>query len=273
VQRIRKKSAARYSRSSHEKPAISGVIPIKRQAEIEAIRKAGRVVAGVLAMFEEIIRAGMRTKELDKMAEEFIYDNGAKPAFKGYRGFPANICVSVNSEVVHGIPGEYEIRDGDLVSVDVGAIVDDFYGDGAATYYVGEPAQEVKRFIETTRRALDEGISRMVSGNRVGDISNAVQRVVEGGGYSVVRDLVGHGIGRNMHEEPQIPNYGVAGTGPLIQDGMVFAIEPMVNMGRHGIRTLDDGWTVVATDGGLSCHFEHTVAAAPDGPQILTLPG
>ncbi|MFH1538437.1 MAG: type I methionyl aminopeptidase [bacterium] len=248
------------------------MIPVKTPGEIESIRKAGRIVGQTLKMLGGNMRAGITTKELDEMAEEFIRSRGAQPAFKGYRGYPASICVSLNEQVVHGIPGGREIREGDLVSVDCGAILDGFYGDSAFSWFVGEPPEETARLMETTKRALEAGIDRMRPGNTVGDISSAVQRVVEEEGFSVVRDLVGHGIGRQMHEEPQVPNYGREGGGPLIKAGMVFAIEPMVNTGKHFVKTLDDGWTVVAADGKPSCHFEHTVAATDDGPDVLTLP-
>ncbi|MEW5947335.1 MAG: type I methionyl aminopeptidase [bacterium] len=245
---------------------------MKSQREIELMRRAGRIVAQTLELIRESLRPGLKTKKLDALAEDFIRSRGADPAFKGYRGYPASICVSVNEQVVHGIPGDYALRNGDLVSVDVGVSVEGYNGDGAATFCIGEPAPEISRFMDTARRALDEGVRMMADGNRVGDISHAVQRTVEEGGYSVVRDLVGHGIGAKMHEEPQVPNYGAPGTGPLIRNGMTFAIEPMINFGKHGVRTLADGWTVVSEDGTLSCHFEHTVAATSGGPRILTLP-
>lgn len=265
--RSRKKSLP-----SCERGKVASMIPVKTPDEIECIRKAGGIVGQALKLLGENMRAGITTKELDEMAEEFIRSRGAKPAFKGYRGYPASLCVSVNEQVVHGIPGSRELREGDLVSIDCGATVDGFNGDSAYSWYIGEPPEETGRLMEATKRALKAGVDRMRPGNTVGDISSAVQRVVEDEGFSVVRDLVGHGVGRKMHEEPQVPNYGREGTGATIKEGMVFAIEPMVNMGGHLVKTLDDNWTVVAADGKPSCHFEHTVAATAGEPDILTLP-
>jgi methionyl aminopeptidase len=200
-----------------------------------------------------------------------IADAGARPAFKGYHGFPATICASRNSVVVHGIPGSERLADGDIISVDVGAILDGFYGDAAWTWPVGDVADETLRLLDVTRASLEAGIAKCVPGMRLHDISSAVQRVAESAGFSVVREYVGHGIGRAMHEEPQVPNYGAAGSGPTLQTGMVLAIEPMVNAGGPGVAQRDDGWTVVTLDGRPSAHFEHTVAITQDGPEVLTV--
>lgn len=236
------------------------------------MREAGRVTARALRLVGESVRAGVTTLELDRIAEEVIRGAGALPAFKGYHGFPATICASINGEVVHGIPSANRVlADGDILSVDVGAIVDGYYGDSAMTFPVGEVSDEAKRLLDATRRSLEAGISKARPGMRLYDISNAVQTVAEGAGFSVVREYVGHGIGRSMHEEPQIPNYGPAGKGPTLQEGMVLAIEPMINAGTADVRSLDDGWTVVTVDGACSAHFEHTVAIGPDGPIILTM--
>jgi methionyl aminopeptidase len=246
------------------------VIVRKSPAEIATMREAGRVTARALAAVGAAVAVGVTTGELDAIAESVIRAAGAVPAFKGYHGFPATICASRNSVVVHGIPGKERLVRGDIISVDVGAVVDGYYGDSASTFPVGEVNREVARLLEVTRRSLDAGIARCVPGMRLYDISSAVQRVAEGGGFSVVREYVGHGIGRAMHEEPQIPNYGTAGRGPTLQEGMVLAIEPMVNMGGPGVVQADDGWTVSTADGSPSAHFEHTVAITADGPVILT---
>lgn len=269
--RLRRKSL-RYCEANELRGRVASVIPLKTKEEIEIMRRAGRIVSRTLDLIAERLEAGMTTRELDVMAEKFIRSEGAAPAFKGYRGYPATLCVSINEQVVHGIPDERRVREGDLVSVDCGAALDGFFGDSARSFYVGgEPPEETARLMEATRDALAAGVERMRPGSRLSDISNAVQRVVEERGFAAVRDLVGHGIGRRMHEEPQVPNYGRAGEGPEIKEGMVFAIEPMVNTVRWQVRTLDDGWTVVAADGRPSCHFEHTVAATAEGPDILTL--
>ena len=235
------------------------------------MRRAGRMLAGVLNQLETLIVPGAVTEELDRFAEELIRRQNARPAFKGYRGYPATLCISINEQVVHGIPGKRALKTGDLVGIDVGLIHDGYYSDMARSYYVGgQPPENVLRLMDATRNSLAKGIENMREGNKLGDVSSAVQREAEDNGFSVVRALVGHGIGRSMHEEPQIPNYGHAGTGPAIKNGMVFAIEPMVNQGKHQVKFLDDGWTVVTTDGTLSCHFENTVAATAAGPEILT---
>jgi methionyl aminopeptidase len=249
---------------------MSDSIPVKTAEDLEAMRRSGRILAEAIGRVGREMKPGMTTAEVDRLAETTIRDAGAVPAFKGYRGYPASVCISVNEEVVHGIPGPRVLREGDLVGIDLGAILDGWYSDAAETFYLGEPPEAVRRFMETSRKALRMGIEQMRPGNRLGDVSAAVQREVESAGYGVVRALVGHGIGRGMHEEPQVPNYGHAGTGPLIREGMVFAIEPMVNMGTFSVRTLKDGWTVVTADGSLSAHYEHTVAATAAGPDIIT---
>ncbi len=234
------------------------------------MREAGKITARALHMVGEAVRPGVTTAELDAIAEEVIRSAGAVPAFKGYHGFPATICSSVNDQVVHGIPGQTRLAEGDILSVDVGAIVDGYYGDSARTFPVGEIGRTARSLMDATRAALDAGIAQCVVGRKLYDISHAVQAVAEGAGFSVVREYVGHGIGRSMHEDPQLPNFGPAGQGPALAAGMVFAIEPMVNAGGAGVRALDDGWTVVTEDGTLSAHFEHTVAVTDDGPLVLT---
>lgn len=246
------------------------MIILKSPAEIETMAAAGRIVALAIQRLKEAIRPGVTTRELDRIAEDLIVNAGAAPAFKGYRGFPASICTSVNHQVVHGIPGPYTLKIGDIVSIDIGTIYNGYYGDAAFTCGVGEITVEARRLIEVTRQSLYEGIKLAMEGNRLSDISHAVQNVVEGSGYSVVRDYVGHGIGQNMHEDPQIPNFGMPGKGPRLKEGMVLAIEPMVNIGGYHVRTLKDNWTVVTADSSLSAHFEHTIAITEDGPRILT---
>ena len=235
------------------------------------MRRAGRVVARVLDLAGEVIKPGMSTSELEQLIDSSIRDQGAIPAFKNYQGFPASACISINDEVVHGIPGDRLIEEGDIVSVDVGSIIDGFYGDSARTYAVGEISPEKSRLMKSTLESLITGIDKARKGNRLGEISAAVQKVAEGQGYGVVRQLVGHGIGRKMHEEPQVPNFGSPGDGPVLKTGMVLAIEPMINMGTYDVKTLPDGWTVVTADGQPSAHFEHMVAILDDGPDVLTL--
>jgi methionyl aminopeptidase len=236
------------------------------------MREAGRVTALALAAVGEAVAPGVTTGELDAVAEGVIRSHDAVPAFKGYHGFPATICASPNSTIVHGIPGRLRLAEGDIFSVDVGAIVDGFYGDSAATFAVGRVSDEAQRLLDATRASLEAGIRACHAGNRLGDIGAAVQGVAEGEGFSVVREYVGHGIGREMHEEPSVPNYGTRGRGVELAVGMVLAIEPMVNAGSAGTCALDDGWTVVTEDGSLSAHFEHTVAITEHGPVVLTLP-
>ena len=234
------------------------------------MREAGRVIAATIDLLVRSVVPGVKTKELDAIASREIRRLGAKPSFKGYRGFPASICVSVNQEIVHGIPGDRVLQDGSIVSMDVGAIVGGYHADSAVTAAVGGVAPEAERLIEVTRLSMELGIKQAKAGNRVGDISAAVERFAEAQGYGVVREYVGHGIGRALHEEPSVPNFGEPGKGPLLRPGMVIAIEPMLNMGGWQTRALEDGWTVVTADGTLSAHFEHTVAITEDGPQVLT---
>lgn len=248
------------------------MIIIKSDEEIECLREAGRVVARCLAELGRAIRPGVSTGDLDEIAEAFIRREGAIPTFKGYRGFPASICTSVNDEVVHGIPGDRVLAEGDIISVDVGATLHGFIGDAAYTWPVGRVSDEVGHLLRATREALEVGIAQGQAGNRLSDISHAIQRHVESNGFSVVRDYVGHGIGHDMHEEPQIPNFGAPGHGPLLAAGMVFALEPMVNAGRYEVYTAPDNWTVRTVDGSLSAHFEHTLAITRAGPEVLTLP-
>ena len=247
------------------------MVILKSPQEIEKIRKACRVVANVLEGVRTKVRAGITTKELDEFAEQLIRDAGAKPAFKGYRGYPSTLCTSVNEQVVHGIPSKgVVLRPGDIISIDVGAVVDGFYGDAAITVPVGPITNEAERLIKVTEESLLKGIAEAIPGNRLYDISAAVQSHVEAHGFSVVREFVGHGIGRSLHEDPQIPNFGERGGGPKIKAGMVLAIEPMVNAGGCVTRVKEDGWTAITADGSLSAHFEHTIAVMEDGPLILT---
>lgn len=247
------------------------MIILKSRQEIEKIHQACLVVADVLDAISAMIRPGMDTQSLDEFAEKRIVSRGAQPAFKGYRGYPKTLCTSLNHQVVHGIPSKDVIlKEGDILSVDVGAIVEGFYGDAARTFPVGGVAPDTRRLITVTEEALNRGIAEARPGNRLYDISAAVQDHAEAHGYSIVREFVGHGIGRNMHEDPQIPNFGSRGQGPKIKPGMVFAIEPMINKGGSGTLVLQDGWTAVTSDGSLSAHFEHTVAVTAEGPWILT---
>ncbi|ACX52598.1 methionine aminopeptidase, type I [Ammonifex degensii KC4] len=244
----------------------------KSERELQYMREAGRIVALTLQELEKAIRPGVTTKELDSLAEEFIRRQGAKPAFKGLYGFPASICTSINEEVVHGIPGPRRLREGDIISIDVGTEVEGYHGDGAWTFPVGEISEEAARLLEVTREALYRGIEKAVAGNRLSDISYAIQTYVESHGFSVVRDFVGHGIGRRMHEEPQVPNFGPPGRGPRLEEGMTLAIEPMVNAGTCEVEVLPDNWTVVTKDRRLSAHFEHTIAVRKTRAEILTRP-
>jgi methionyl aminopeptidase len=247
------------------------MIERKSTSEIETMARAGRVVADTLAVLGESIRPGITTQDLDEIAEEHIRAQGGVPTFKGYRGFPASICTSPNSMVVHGIPGSYRIEEGDLLSVDVGVTLDGFVADSAYTFPVGEVPESAQRLLDAGQAALDAGIDRARTGNRLSDISAAVQRATEEAGFSVVRELVGHGVGRSMHEEPQIPNFGEPGRGPVLQPGMTLAIEPMITAGDAGVYTGDDRWSIYTRDDSLAAHFEHTVAVTEDGPRILTL--
>lgn len=247
------------------------VIIIKSYREIEQLKRSNAIVAEVFQELKKTIAPGITTKELDQIAEKIILSRKAIPAFKGYRGFPATLCVSINEEVVHGIPSQRKLKAGDIVSLDVGAILDGYYGDAAITLAVGEVDQEAKRLLEVTEKALSIGIKETKAGNRLFDISYAIQEWVERHHFSVVRDFVGHGIGKNLHEEPQIPNFGSPHQGPRLEKGMVFALEPMVNEGTHEVRVLSDGWTVVTVDGKRSAHFEHTLVITDGGAEILSI--
>ena len=235
------------------------------------MRKAGEIVGKTLDLLKASVEPGMTTRDLDKIAFKEITRNGATPTFKGYRGFPATICASVNEEIVHGIPGKRRLQEGDIVKVDVGATIEGFIGDAAVTIAVGEVPEALLALMEGTRLGLEAGIKAAVPGARVGDIGAAVQHYGESRGYSVVREFVGHGVGRFLHEDPQVPNYGIAGRGALLKPGMCIAIEPMFNIGDWKTRILDDQWTVVTADGELSSHFEHSIAITDQGPEILTI--
>ena len=242
----------------------------KSADEIDTMARAGRVVAETLALMGETIRPGISTRELDDLAEELIRSRGGVPTFKGYRGFPASICASPNDMVVHGIPGGYRVREGDLLTVDVGVTLEGFVADSAYTFAVGEVGEEAERLLAVCQAALAAGIAEARDGNHVGDISAAVQRVTEEAGFSVIKSLVGHGVGRSMHEEPQVPNYGRPGRGPKLATGMTIAIEPMITAGGEEVAVADDDWSISTVDGSLSAHFEHTVAVTENGPRILT---
>jgi methionyl aminopeptidase len=249
------------------------MIVCKSAAELEKMHRAGLVVWDVLTALRKMVAPGVTTMDLEKFAARRCEEHSARPAFKGYRGFPCVLCTSVNEEVVHGIPSEKrKLRDGDVLSVDFGVELDGYFGDSALTIPVGKVAPEVAKLLRVTRESLDRAIDKMRPGNRLSDVSHAVQSWVESNGFSVVREFVGHGIGTKMHEEPQLPHYGPPGRGPRLQEGMVLAIEPMVNAGGPGVKVLDDDWTAVTTDGSWSAHFEHTVAVTSNGPWILTRP-
>lgn len=247
------------------------MIYIKSRQEIETMRKAGKIVAETHELLKEAIKPGITTKELDQIAEAYIIKRGATPAFKGYGGFPASICTSINHEVVHGIPGVKRLESGDIISIDIGALYDGYYGDAAKTHGVGEISQQAQRLIEVTKQSFYEGLKYAFEENRLSDISHAIQAYVEKEGFSVVRNYVGHGIGTKMHEEPQVPNYGPSGKGPRLKAGMVLAIEPMINIGTYEVKVLSDGWTVVTLDGKYSAHYEHTIAITQEEPEILTI--
>jgi methionyl aminopeptidase len=247
------------------------MIYYKTNEEIELMRQSNLLVSKTLAHIAEILKVGKNGKEIDKEAEMFIRDNGGKPGFKGYRGFPSTLCMSINDAVVHGIPSDRAFSEIDVVSIDCGVILNDFYGDAAFTFAFKNISPEVKRLLKVTRESLYKGISAAVIGNRVGDISYSIQHYCEKiHGYSIVRELVGHGVGRNLHEDPEVPNFGQKGKGPLLKEGIVLAIEPMVNMGARGVKQLNDGWTILTKDGRPSAHFEHSVAIRKDGPDILS---
>jgi methionyl aminopeptidase len=248
------------------------MIIIRSPREVEQIRKANVVVAEVLERLKTLVVPGVTTDELDGISEEIILSKGAVPAFKGYRGYPKTLCVSINEEVVHGIPNKRKLKEGDIVSIDVGTNLHGYFGDAAITLPVGEVHPEAKRLLEVTEKALSIGIGMAKVGNRLFDISHAVQAWVESNGFSVVRDFVGHGIGKSLHEDPQIPNFGSPNQGPRLEKGMIFALEPMVNEGTYEVRVLDDGWTVVTADGKPSAHFEHTIAITDGDAMILSVP-
>ncbi|MEJ7824225.1 MAG: type I methionyl aminopeptidase [Solirubrobacteraceae bacterium] len=242
----------------------------KSPEEIDRMAAAGDILVRTLALVEAKIRPGITTAELDAAAERFIRSQGATPAFKGYRGFPGSLCISPNSMVVHGIPGSYKLRKGDILSVDCGVVLDGWVADAARTFAVGSISVVARKLLDTTRASLFDAAEQCRPGNRLGDVSNAVQRRVEGDGLSVVRSLVGHGIGRDMHEDPQIPNYGPPGKGVRLEEGMVLAVEPMVTAGSHDVRLADDHWSIYSQDGSLAAHFEFTIAITADGPRVLT---
>ncbi len=247
------------------------MIIIKSDIEIGYMREAGRLVGETLARLEEVIKPGITTAELDKIAEEFITRHNAKPSFKGYHGFPGSICASVNNEVVHGIPGKRVLQEGDIISIDCGAILNGYQGDAARTVPVGKISKEAENLIQVTKESFFKGIEYAKVDNRLTDLSAAIQNYVESFGFSVVRDFVGHGIGKDMHEDPEVPNFGRPGRGPKLKHGMVLAIEPMVNIGRYNVKVEANDWTVVTEDGSLSAHYENTVAILNNGPEILTL--
>ena len=246
------------------------MIVCKSAAEIERMRVANMLVADVLAELAAMVAPGVTTADLDAAAERLVRAGGAEPAFKGYRGYPATLCASVNDQVVHGIPSKRALGEGDIISLDMGVKLNGFYGDSAITVPVGRVSADVLELLKVTQEALERGIAQVRIGGRVSDIGHAIQQHVEAHGFSVVREFVGHGIGASLHEEPQIANYGEPGRGPRLAEGMVLAIEPMVNMGRPAVKVLADGWTAVTRDGSLSAHFEHTVAVTKDGPLVLT---
>jgi methionyl aminopeptidase len=246
------------------------LIHIKNKDEIELMRQSNRLVAQLLEHLRKMVAPGVTTAQLDVAAEKFIRSHGAIPTFKGYAGYPACICTSVNEQVVHAIPGPRVLKNGDIISIDAGVKLNGYCGDATITVGVGVISKQARRLINITAKALEIGIAQAVPGNRIGDIGHAVQKYVEGQGCSVVRDFVGHGIGREMHEEPQVPHFGRAGTGPMLREGMVIAIEPMINAGGYALRILDDGWTAVTLDGSLSAQFEHSVAISANGPDVLS---
>lgn len=247
------------------------MIIIKSHNEIALMKKAGKIVGETLLLLEKEVKPGLTTAELDKMAEEFITKHGAKPSFKGLYGFPSSLCISVNEQVIHGFPGAYVLKEGDIVSIDCGAFFDGFHGDAARTFPIGNISLEAQKLIDITEESFFQGIKFAKEGNKLTDISYGIQSYVEAAGFSVVRDFVGHGIGRKVHEDPNVPNFGKSGRGPKLVEGMVLAIEPMINAGNYKVKTLKDGWTVVTADSSLSSHYENTVAILSDGPEILTL--
>jgi methionyl aminopeptidase len=242
----------------------------KSSVEIEKMAAAGAILVETLELLEGKIRPGVRTEELDAVAERFIRARGATPTFKGFRGFPGSICASPNAMVVHGIPGRYALRQGDVISIDVGVTLDGWVADAARTFPVGEIGAEAQNLLSATRESLFAGVEQCRAGNRIGDVSHAIERVIEGAGLSVIRSLVGHGVGRSMHEDPQVPNYGRPGKGPLLEEGMVLAVEPMTTVGRPAVRVAADGWAIFSQDESLAAHFEFTVAITGAGPRVLT---
>jgi methionyl aminopeptidase len=246
------------------------MLHLKTAEQVELLRASNQLVSRTLAELAKVIEPGISTLELDKLAEEFIRDNKAVPGFKGYNSFPATLCTSVNDEVVHGIPSKYTLAEGDIVSVDCGVILDGFYGDSAFTFAVGEISDEKARLLDFTRSSLEEGVRQAVAGNRVGDISWAVQSTAEKGGFTVVRELVGHGLGKKLHEAPEVPNYGRRGRGVKMREGLVICIEPMINLGKRNIRQMQDGWTIRTADGMASAHFEYAVAIRKHVADVLT---
>ena len=248
------------------------MIVLKTGRELSIMREACKISARALKLIGEAIEPGVTTAELDRIAEKFIRSCGATPNFKGYNGYPATACISINNEVIHGIPtAKRKIQNGDIVSVDLGALFEGYHGDNAATFACGDVSEEAKRLMDATRESLYEGVKMARAGDRIGDISNAIQSYVEARGYSVVREYVGHGVGTSLHEAPEVPNFGTAGRGIRLMPGMTLAIEPMINIGKPDVKVLPDGWTVITKDGSLSAHFEHTIAVTSDGPQIMTL--
>ncbi|MBQ2933699.1 MAG: type I methionyl aminopeptidase [Phascolarctobacterium sp.] len=249
------------------------MIVLKTGRELKVMREACRISAEALKLAGSAVEPGVTTAELDKIAEKYILSQGAVPNFKNYNGYPATACISINNEVIHGIPSKKRvIKSGDIVSIDLGAKFEGYHGDNAATFACGDISEEAKRLMDTTRESLYEGIAAAVAGGRLGDIGAAVQQYVEKRGYSVVRQFVGHGIGTQLHESPEVPNFGTHGRGIRLMPGMTLAIEPMVNMGHYDVKVMPDGWTVLTKDGSLSAHFEHTIVITPDGPQIMTKP-
>jgi methionyl aminopeptidase len=246
------------------------VIIKKSPEEIGKMAQAGNILAATLDLMESSVRPGIKTGKLDRIAEEFIRSQGAEPTFKGYRGFPGSICASPNAMIVHGIPGAYRLKGGDIISIDVGVTLDGWVADAARTFPVGEITPQAQNLLAATAESLHAGVAQCRPGNRVGDLSNAVQTVAEAAGLAVVRSLVGHGVGRDMHEDPQVPNYGRPGKGPLLEEGMVLAVEPMTTAGRPGVRAGGDGWAIYSQDGSPAAHFEFTVAVTADGPRVLT---
>ena len=248
------------------------MIVLKTSRELSKMREAGRISSRALRLAGEAVEPGVTTAEIDRLVRQYIEKQGATPSFLGYGGFPASACISVNNQVIHGIPQKARAQEGDIVSIDIGAYYNGYHGDNAWTFPCGEISKEAQALLDATRESLFEGIKMAKAGNRIGDIASAVQRYVEARNYSVVRDFVGHGVGAKLHEDPSVPNFGTPGRGVRLLPGMTIAIEPMINAGTHEVRVLEDQWTTVTADGKISAHFEHSIAITPDGPQILTLP-